>query len=94
MAHCSVRIIIDELLKLQSEKCLNSPPNKKLRIPHKNIPVHWKKYEDGEIGRLEYVNKFRLKIDQFIKIIFIFLYFYVRYILSTIDNSKYFEILL
>uniref|UniRef100_A0A2S2QBU9 MULE transposase domain-containing protein n=1 Tax=Sipha flava TaxID=143950 RepID=A0A2S2QBU9_9HEMI len=62
VAHCSVHIVIEVLLKLQSETYLfmNSPPNK-LRIFHEEIIVLWKKYQDGEINCLEYVKKVGLK---------------------------------
>jgi len=45
VAHSSVHIVIDVLLKLQSETYLfmNSPPNNKLRISYDEIIVQWKK---------------------------------------------------
>jgi len=63
LAHCSVHIVIDVLLKLQSETYLfmNSTPNNKLRVSHEEIIVQWKKYQDVEINCLEYVKKVGLK---------------------------------
>jgi hypothetical protein len=57
--HCSVHIEIDVLLKLRSKTYLfmNSPPINKLRISHEGIIVQWKKYQNGEINRTEYVKK-------------------------------------
>jgi hypothetical protein len=58
-----INIVIDVLLKLQSETYLfmNSPRINKLKISHKEITVKWKKYQDGEINRTEYVKRVGLK---------------------------------
>ncbi|KAE9531282.1 hypothetical protein AGLY_010488 [Aphis glycines] len=40
---------------------MNSPPNNKLRVSHEEIIIQWKKYQDSEINRLEYVKKLGLK---------------------------------
>jgi hypothetical protein len=63
VAHCSIHIVIDVLLKLQSETYLfmNSPPINKLRISHEEIIVRWKKYHDGEINHTEYMKRVGLK---------------------------------
>jgi hypothetical protein len=63
VVHCSVHIVIDVLLKLQSEKYLfmKSPRINKLMISHEEIIVQRKKYQDGEINRTEYVKRVGLK---------------------------------
>jgi hypothetical protein len=64
VAHCSVHIVINVLLKLQSETYLfiNSPRINKLKISHEEIIVQWKKYQDGEINRTDkYVKRVGLK---------------------------------
>jgi phage FluMu protein Com len=63
VAHCSVHIVIDVLLKLQSETYLfmNCPRINKLKISHEEIIVQRKKYQDGEINHTEYVKRVGLK---------------------------------
>jgi hypothetical protein len=83
VAYCAVHIVIDVLLKLQSETYLfmNYPPNIKLRISHVEIIIQWKKYQDGEIIRIEYVKKVGLK-NQSIHRIYIYnlllIFFFIK----------------
>jgi hypothetical protein len=51
------------LFKLQGKTYLfmNSPRINKLKISHEEKIVQWKKYQDGEINRTEYVKRVGLK---------------------------------
>lgn len=66
MAHCSVHIVIEVLLRLQSETYLfmNSPPTKKSMTSSEERIIEWKKYQNDEINLIEYAEKIRLKHQQ------------------------------
>lgn len=65
----SVHIVIDDLLKLQSNTFLyvSSPDsNSKLRTSYEDMTLLWMKYLYGKISRTEYWKKIGLKkINQF-----------------------------